>query len=1018
MITQWEIISNLNSDKSSTYYALLIDGAEQDARLIARKLHKYVKIPAPADAPYVYRFPLPPDLDEDTLEKIHQLVEEGIQQAKKVNELVPGGAFEVQLFTPNTDKEDKAFPTFITLDPSQSFFSVQAQEKSSRQAAPTPKVDHFEQKSIDLNQPDGELPAVVDTTMLRSIFQTERNPLKPAAEPETFRKEIDLSFAAWGTLPSSSDAVIAETVADVGAEATTPQQDTPADKRVANFVPESTISPTVAAEVFSTSISSAAAQANEQILSEVAEANSSENATPQPAVSQSAPEKKEQQPSTQTKTTPVPLSTPQAIPPQSLKPLNNIFLAATKYDMFVDVQQAAAKSGEKSATPQQSPAVIEKLPGSTAENFNVFDQKIKDQTCFIDVNDVTNVTEHLAQKDLSFVQHAQVQEQAPVSKETAPAQSVPTPARPASIAHIGQENQQSEEVMDPFEQLLSGTTDSNKSVTAAPASAPAPTQPPAQPTSIPLTSVPPASKKASKSNQASDFKKDTAVPTKLNKRVKQQSMEKKNMTENTGEKKPSFHLKRKEQVPPAPPAAPLSPKAPAVPQPQAPAAPAAPTVPEPEEEKHHTILRKKRLGAVPAADKTTTIDHSIQLPFSELQKHNWPLEVPLIPTHTLENMTISINRFAHATAISVIENPGKLYNPLVLHGSSGTGKTHFLHAIGYALSKKFGQENVFITNGVRLSRGIQRYIMEGNIKKFEDFTASVKALLIDDIHLISINEQNRAYLSKLLNDFRSQHKQIVITSKYPPENLAKLEELLNFKLDSGWISDLKQAKGSARMKIIQQMLISNGINITNDDAETFFGQANMSLGTVVRSIRRVRVLEKLMHPDTPPEDQSPLAIFNQLLAVGGEPANSLIATTSPADIPAEPLIGNGEWGRIGFFYPQNHSNMMNWLLWAIEQRAKELGIPGGPELAVRSSYSTENIISSAFKIANLCDNKKLKGAVILGPSEKECDPSVRENFYDILTHMLEIMLIRCGVINFEEASTPSTYVKILAELLR
>ena len=110
--------------------------------------------------------------------------------------------------------------------------------------------------------------------------------------------------------------------------------------------------------------------------------------------------------------------------------------------------------------------------------------------------------------------------------------------------------------------------------------------------------------------------------------------------------------------------------------------------------------------------------------------------------------------------------------------------------------------------------------------------------------------------------------------------------------------------------------------------------------------------------------------------------------------------------------------MMNWLIFALQQRAKELGIPGGFELAVRSSYTTENIISSAFKIANLCDNKKLKGAVILGPNTDVCEPSVRDNFYDILTHMLEIMLIRCGILNTEDVYAPSTYVKILSELLR
>ena len=452
--------------------------------------------------------------------------------------------------------------------------------------------------------------------------------------------------------------------------------------------------------------------------------------------------------------------------------------------------------------------------------------------------------------------------------------------------------------------------------------------------------------------------------------------------------------------------------------PQQPHAPAAQQPAAPQEEKHNTTILRRRRPSGTFLEKTRTIDHSIELPLSELKKHNWPLEVPLVPTYTLENMTISVNRFAHATAISVIDNPGKLYNPLVLHGASGTGKTHFLHAIGYALSNKYGQENIFITNGVRLSRGIQRYVMEGNMDKFENFTNSVKALLIDDIHLIAINEQNRAHLSKLLNDFLKQQKQIVITSKYPPESLAKLEELLNFRLDSGWISDLKPATGTARTRIIQKMLNDNGIDITNEDISRFFGHPNMSLGTVSRAIRRVRVLEKLIFPNESQEKRSATAIFDQLLATEGEDKNSLIAQKYPNEVTSAPVEGKGEWGRIGFFYPQNHSNMMNWLVFALQQRAKELGISGGPELAVRSSYSTENIISSAFKIANLCDNKKLKGAVILGPEVTACDPSVRENFYDILTHMLEIMLIRCGVINYEDVSSPSTYVKILSELLR
>ncbi len=475
-------------------------------------------------------------------------------------------------------------------------------------------------------------------------------------------------------------------------------------------------------------------------------------------------------------------------------------------------------------------------------------------------------------------------------------------------------------------------------------------------------------------------------------------------------------------------AAPAAPKAPGVPP--TPAAPVAPKTPanKPTPVPPPTSVVKKPVEPAvqsPMAqanktvfEKTTTIDHSIELPLSELKKHNWPLEVPLLPTYTLENMVMSVNRFAHATAISVIENPGRLYNPLVLHGPTGTGKTHFLNAMAYAFSKKIGQENIFMTNGVRLSRGIQRYVMEGNIEKFEKFMDTVKILLIDDIHLLAINEQNRKHISALLNKFLREQKQIVITSKYPPESLAKLEELIRFRLDSGWISELKPAGGSTHLKIVKKMLLDNGADLSDAQIASFFGDARMTLSTIMRNIHRIKVLENLIFPQLEEAQRSQAALFEKLLAPTGEDPTSELITRTPDDITTISTVGNGEWGRIGFFYPQNSAHMMNWMVYALQQRAKELGVPGGFDIAVRSSYATENIISSAFKIANLCDNKKLQGAVILGPTLHTCDPSVRENFYDILTHMLEIMLIRCGIINAEEAQKPSTYVKIISELLR
>lgn len=500
---------------------------------------------------------------------------------------------------------------------------------------------------------------------------------------------------------------------------------------------------------------------------------------------------------------------------------------------------------------------------------------------------------------------------------------------------------------------------------------------------------------------------------------------------------PSIEEKIEKTVPPAPPPSSRAAKPKATVPPPPPAKKAAPQedkagltakelqdmVTNPEPQTNLNVLEKSSYtagglktqhqfyGARQAA--VSKIDHTIEL--QDSAKHSWPLEVPLVPTYTFDSMIIGANRFAHATAISIIENPGKLYNPFVLHGHTGTGKTHFLNAIGFALSKKFGQQNIFLTNGVRFSRGIQRYAAEKNIEKFQKFMSNIQALLIDDIHLTAVNEQNREYISNCLKDFLAENKQIVITSKYPPESLNKLESLINFRLDTGWVSELKEVTGENHTKIVRKLLHDNDITLSDAEIQSFF--SNMSLSAVSRTVKRVKVLATVLETEGK-EVPPPAALFDKLLAVSGEDMQSVIAVKDFSQVEAIPKFGKGEWGRVGFFYPTENSNMFNWMAYSVGMRGKELGISGSFDLALKSAYNVENIISAAFKIANICDQKKLKGAVILGPSKKVCDPAVRENFYDILTHMLEIMLIRCGIVDLEHIKSPSSYAKVVAELLK
>ena len=1192
MIQNWDIVSRIDPQTKSLLYALVIDGTEHDARLIAKKLAGYAQAPTAAVAPFVYQFELPSDMDEGTLDKIRTAVTEGISQTNKVNQFVPGGVLGEPLFNQDVTKEDKDFPTFITLDPSESFFSPS-------EAGDVANRDTIGRGSIDLDVPAG-------LDLQKQVVSTQSEAL-----PEELAKLAAKHQPNAATVPPA------------------PAEKAPAEEVHAPQVP--------------------AAEPAQGPAVPAAE-------TPAPEVSAPAEE-----------------SNPINDKDMLIKdmegtlldqmPLDDIFEAKTKYDMFLDLNDPKANQ-QANAGRDAKLGDLADGKDSLEETFNIFEQKIKDETCFMDLDAQGHITtraagtatpekapaaqvsvppaedkkpeEPAAQAAVPPLQTAPQEPSAPVSKPQAPeedslkiqirapqpqtaqetpaavqetpgndmfrlsnhdgtinpaASGMPDVAAPQTAPQPEKENsvQMPEELkildtiapvagvsvrhfdatehqpanpdtdlpeitirerVDVLEKTFNLETTINKEtlqrtfqqtldtetpelahplrtettamremrerqeallregvapevpqiapkvqqaepqVPQAEISMPAgPVLAPAQPADLPdIPQVQPAQSVApaqpakpqaapveAAPAQPAPAVQEVALPKHKTFRIKlkkpleqtkapatddlhlQNDNKAESVMQENNEAKHTFRIRRKEPL--TQPQAPLQPAAPrpepvqAPQQPQVPPIPAQPAVqpapmqqPAPQPAVQPAPVPHAPQPAVqpapvqqpapapqpaparPAAlgpnstgarvEKPKTIDHSIELPLSELKKHNWPLEVPLVPTYTLENLVISVNRFAHATTVSVIDAPGKLYNPLVLFGPTGTGKTHFLNAIGYAMSQKLGQENIFMTNGVRLSRGIQRYVMEGNIDKFEKFMDSVKVLLIDDIHLIAVNEQNRVHISNLLNKFLKAQKQIVITSKYPPESLAKLEELINFKLDSGWISELKSAHGPAHFKIVKKMLTDNGIDLTDNQVEAFFGAPNITLSTVSRSIRRIKVLEQVIFPGLEGVDRSQVMILEKLLATKGEDQNSAIMKHSPEEITSLPPFGKGEWGRIGFFYPQNSSNMMNWMVYALSERAKELGIEGSFEIAVRSSYATENVISSAFKIANLCDNKKLKGAVILGPSLQVCDPSVRENFYDILTHMLEVMLIRCGIINMEDVSLPSTYVKLISELLR
>ena len=412
-------------------------------------------------------------------------------------------------------------------------------------------------------------------------------------------------------------------------------------------------------------------------------------------------------------------------------------------------------------------------------------------------------------------------------------------------------------------------------------------------------------------------------------------------------------------------------------------------------------------------------DHTLHIgtPAKGSKYRNYPIEMPLIPTYTCANMDISPMRFAHAMAMATLDNLGTSNNPFLLQGISGTGKTHFLHAMGYEISKKIPQSKILFTNGVRFSRGIQYSLEKGQREKLDNFFGGMEVLIIDDIHLTAVNEHNREYISKVLNDFLKNKKQILCSSKYPPESLKRFEELVNFKFALGTITELKVPNKAHFTRLANKLITAANLELADTQVQNFFCNRCSSLGEVARDIKRVKVLARRIE-SSGLKQLSAENILQMMTGINGENENSEIIQKNFEDITVLTKNTDDKWGNFGFFFPASQIDKFRWVAFASQEAAKELGIKGGFNYALKSAYSTEHIISAAFKIANICDVKGLKGAVILGPSLTEAKEPIRDNFYDILTHMLEVMMIRCGTINFENIKKPSSYIKMLGDILK
>lgn len=177
----------------------------------------------------------------------------------------------------------------------------------------------------------------------------------------------------------------------------------------------------------------------------------------------------------------------------------------------------------------------------------------------------------------------------------------------------------------------------------------------------------------------------------------------------------------------------------------------------------------------------------------------------LNPKYTFENFIIgSNNRFAHAAAVAVYENPGTKYNPLFIYGGVGLGKTHLMQAIGNAMYQANNDIKIVYCTGEVFANELVSAIMTDKNESFRKKYRNIDLLLIDDIQFLAGKEKCQEEFFHTFNTLFESGKQIVLTSEKPPKEIPLLEDRLKTRFEMGLAVDIQTPDYETRLAILKK----------------------------------------------------------------------------------------------------------------------------------------------------------------------------------------------------------------------
>ncbi len=249
----------------------------------------------------------------------------------------------------------------------------------------------------------------------------------------------------------------------------------------------------------------------------------------------------------------------------------------------------------------------------------------------------------------------------------------------------------------------------------------------------------------------------------------------------------------------------------------------------------------------------------------ETQKENHPalepIKAPVIEKkpdrgislnskYTFESFVVGdSNKFVHAAARVVAENPGTRHNPLFIYGGVGLGKTHIMHAIGNYIMEHNPEKKLIYTTSERFTNEFidsLRSDKRTETQRFKDNYRSADVLMIDDVQFFENKPSVQEELFHTFNDLYNENKQIILTSDRKPNEIPSLEERLRTRFEWGIIADVQPPSLETKVAILQMKAEQERYIIPNDVFYFIAERVDSNIREMESLLARVALYSKMV----------------------------------------------------------------------------------------------------------------------------------------------------------------------------